>query len=260
METHRKKPYRAPLPIARKRRTTSLSAALLGSRKRYRTSSRKPAKIAAFNASCLTTGVKLVRTTPMQKQAALFVPAIITGMLTFGTINTAIKKVMYQTEGRNIAGGYEPYAKPWWCTLIMFLGELMCLFVYWIIKASRRGNISPNDKYIRRDPTGGMGYPRFCVLVVLLALCDLLQTTMTGIGLIYCPASITQILRGFLIVFVLGASRIFLRRIPRMFQLFGVCMALGGLIYVGVNAMLNANNTGTTVGGIALGIMLTLTA
>ena len=91
---------------------------------------------------------------------------IITGMLTFGTINTVVKKIMYQTDGINIDGTYEEYAKPWWCTLIMFLGEAMCLVAYYCIKCSRKGVISPDDKYIRVDPTGGMGWKHFLILVL----------------------------------------------------------------------------------------------
>ncbi|CAL6016780.1 EamA-like_transporter family protein [Hexamita inflata] len=189
-----------------------------------------------------------------------FQALIITGMLSFGTINTVVKKIMYQTDGKNIDGGMEPYAKPWWCTLIMFMGEAMCLVAYYCIKASRKGVYAPDDKYIRQDPTGGMGYKNFLLLVLLLSTCDLLQTTLTGIGLLYCPASITQILRGFLIVFVLGSARIFLKRIPKTFHLFGVCSALVGLIFVGINALLNAKNENSGIGGIVLGICLTLTA
>ena len=120
-----------------------------------------------------------------------FAAMIITGMLTFGTINTVVKKIMYDSDGKNIDGTFEAYKKPWWCTLIMFLGESMCLVVYYIIKASRKGDIKPDDKYIRKDPTSGMGYMRFCALVTLLSTCDLIQTTLTGIGLLWCPASIT---------------------------------------------------------------------
>lgn len=185
---------------------------------------------------------------------------IILGMLGFGTINTVSKKIMYQTDGKTIDGNEEPYAKPWWCTLIMFLGETMCLIVYYIIKCTRRGNIAPDDKYVRTDPTSGLGYKRFVGLAFILSSCDLLQTTLTGIGLVYCPASITQILRGFLIVFVLTAARIFLKRIPKTYQLFGVCSSLIGLIYVGINAVLNTSQTSTSAGGVILGIFLTLFA
>lgn len=73
----------------------------------------------------------------------------------------------------------------------MFCGESMSLIAYFIIKATRRGNIKEDDKYIRKDPTSGLGYGRLCLLVLVLSTCDLLQTTLTGIGLIYCPASIT---------------------------------------------------------------------
>ena len=104
-------------------------------------------------------------------------------MLSFGTINMVIKKIMYQTDGKNIDGTLEAFAKPWWSTLIMFLGESMSLVMYFIIKCSRKGKIELDDKYVKTDPTSGMGHLKFCLLVLLLSMCDLLSTTLTGIGL-----------------------------------------------------------------------------
>ena len=67
--------------------------------------------------------------------------ALISGcMLTFGTINTVSKKIMYQTDGINIQGSYEAYAKPWLCTFIMFLGEACCLAAFFIIRMYKRSS------------------------------------------------------------------------------------------------------------------------
>ena len=124
--------------------------------------------------------------------------------LTFGTINTVAKKIMYQTSGLNMFGGWEAYSKPWWTTLFMFFGEAMCLLIYYIIYWSQKGVVKQDDKYLKEDPTGGMGFKRFIPLVFILAACDLTATSLIGVGLLYCSASITQILRSFLIVFVMG--------------------------------------------------------
>ncbi|KAH0571027.1 EamA-like transporter family protein [Spironucleus salmonicida] len=173
---------------------------------------------------------------------------IIISMLASGTVNTVVKKIMYQTEGYNIQLETQLYTTPWWCTLIMFFGESLCLIAFYISKKESKIN-----------PTGKLSYPKFIIMITLLATCDLLQTTLTGIGLLYCPASITQILRGFLIVLVMVSARIFLKRVPSTHQLFGVCMACVGLIFVGISAVMNEGSTGG-ISGIILGICLTLVA
>lgn len=61
-------------------------------------------------------------------------------------------------------------------------------------------------------------------------------------------------------MFVLGAARIFLKRVPKTYQLFGVTCSLIGLIFVGINAILNAGSLDVEVGNIVLGICITLFA
>jgi len=202
-------------------------------------------------------------------------------MLGTGSINTVSKKVMYQTNGTNIEGTYELYKKPWLCTLVMFSGESMCMLIfyafslYYKMTKNRPQEIEeelidkgPQIVFVSReetesDPTGGLGW-RFPLYVTLFSACDLLSTTLTGIGLVYCNASVIQILRGFVIVFTMLNAWFFLGRKPKLNQVVGVCFAIFGLIMVGSSAVLNdyskSGSKSSSVGDTVFGICLTLSA
>ena len=200
-------------------------------------------------------------------------------MLGTGSINTVSKKIMYQTNGTNIEGKTELYRKPWLCTLVMFSGESMCMLIFFAFsiyyKYSTKTlkveeNLQSTESKIvfvsreetEGDPTGGLGW-KFPLYVTLFSACDLLSTTLTGIGLVYCNASVIQILRGFVIVFTMFTSWLFLDRKPKFHQVIGVLFAIFGLILVGSSAVLNDYSKGSESKNIwdtLFGIGLTLTA
>lgn len=184
-------------------------------------------------------------------------------MLSTGSLNTISKKVMYQTDGTNIDGDKEKYQKPWLCTLVMFCGESMCMIFFYLFALYFRCTKKPSDQTntpilisdtndktapakiqfvtreeTERDPTGGLRW-KFPFFVTLFAGCDLLSTTLTGIGLVFCNASIVQMLRGFVIVFTMLFAWLFLHRKPKIYQVVGVLFALSGLVMVGGSAVAN---------------------
>ena len=118
----------------------------------------------------------------------------------------------------------------------MFLGEAINLVIYQIFKYFNSQQVK--DLFVKDDPTGGMGYKRLFLLTTTLSICDLIATYLKGVGLLYCSASITQILRSFLIVIVFAFSGVFLKRQPRTYQLFGVIAAIFGLTFIGISAVL----------------------
>ncbi|KAK8875735.1 hypothetical protein M9Y10_005910 [Tritrichomonas musculus] len=216
-----------------------------------------------------------------------------------GSLNTITNKILYQSKGVNMKGDYQYYDRPWLNTFIMFFGEFICLIIYGIIsfffhvvppKISDQStesdvNMSPEEKErleqerierekytfisreeVMRNPTGGLGF-KYPLYILLFGACDLGATTLMGIGLTLCNASIIQIVRGFVIVFTLLMSWLFLKRKPVCHQLLGVLFAVLGLIIVGISAICNTyfgNETGSTgskktsPANTALGIGLTL--
>ncbi|EAY03123.1 hypothetical protein TVAG_328950 [Trichomonas vaginalis G3] len=186
--------------------------------------------------------------------AAVVVAAV---MLGTGTINTVTNKIMYQTHATTITGESMAYDKPWLCTVVMFIGEFMCMIffgcfcLYFYLtkpkedsekhdsssEEKEKTEEEPKVQFVTREeathnPTGGLNwkYPPF---VFLFSSCDLISTTLTGIGLVYCDASIISILRGFIIVFTLLFSWPFLGAKPTLNQVAGVLFAVLGLCLVG---------------------------
>lgn len=211
-------------------------------------------------------------------------------MLSTGSLNTISKKIMYQTEGWTIDPEVrQKYQRPWFCTFIMFCGEAMCMLFFYLFalyykwsdrkktEYSPKGQISDmtsvaegqSDKVVfvsreevKGDPTGGLGW-RFPLYAALFASCDLMATSLTGIGLMYCNASVVQILRGFVIVFTMLFAWAFLKRKPKFVQVLGVLFAICGLVLVGVSAIMIEKDAAKTEAGHSvadtiLGLGLTL--
>ncbi|OHT04967.1 hypothetical protein TRFO_27410 [Tritrichomonas foetus] len=217
-------------------------------------------------------------------------------MLSTGSLNTVSKKIMYQTNGTTIDGipPEEPYQKPWLCTFVMFCGESMCMVFFYLFalyykckKMSRAKadqdfsrsqtqsiaseindeNLAknPNEKKIvfvsqeetEGDPTGGLKW-RFPFYAALFASCDLLSTSLTGIGLTLVAASVVQILRGFVIVITMFFAWIFLKRKPKVTQVLGVIFAVLGLGMVGTSAVLGDKSEQHPIHDTLKGIGLTI--
>ncbi|EAY05714.1 hypothetical protein TVAG_005580 [Trichomonas vaginalis G3] len=203
-------------------------------------------------------------------------------ILCTGACNSIVSKLLYQTDGKTFDGTIKYFEKPWLLTAVMFLGEFFCLIIYgisWLIfrctkKEEEEENSldsmsqeedPKNDKIIfiaredvEGDPTSGLKW-KYPLYVLLFAACDLISTTMMSIGLVYCNASVIQIIRGMVIVFTLLFSWAFLGRKPNLFHVTGVLFALVGLVLVGVSAVMS-DDSGTTKfqGKSLLGIGLTL--
>lgn len=78
----------------------------------------------------------------------------------------------------------------------------------------------------------------FQPVLLIPTLCDLLGTTLAGIGLLYVYASTWQMLRGSIIIFTGGFSVVFLKRRLRPYHYVGMTVVLVGLVMVGLASML----------------------
>lgn len=74
---------------------------------------------------------------------------------------------------------------------------------------------------------------RSLFLLALPSTCDILGTTLVNVGLIMVPASIYQMVRGFLVVFVGLFSVTFLKRKLTMSQWMGLFLVVLGVSLVG---------------------------
>ena len=207
---------------------------------------------------------------------------LITVFLGTGSLNTITTKLIFQSNGITITGETAKFNAEWFSTFMMFCGEFLCLFLYGFLRLiykcciapKRQANedIKPNQvesklslitaDELTRNPTGGLGW-KYVLYVTLFGALDMSGTTLNYIGYNHCDASIIQIIRGFVIVFVMIVSRIILKVKPVIFQYVGVAFLFLGLILVGVSAVLNAMKTSDFAGeggvvGVIEGIGLTL--
>ena len=101
--------------------------------------------------------------------------------------------------------------------------------------------------------------------MLIPAFCDLIGTTLSGIGLLYIQASIWQLLRGSVIIFTGILSKIFLKRKLYKHHYIGMFVVILGLIFVGYAGLKvndkqglkvnNPNNPNSTLIGMILVIL-----
>jgi drug/metabolite transporter (DMT)-like permease len=172
---------------------------------------------------------------------------LVVGMLLTGTINTVSKKMGYQTCSKGLDSvpdtddntkgchpGERLFAKPWSGTLIMFLGEAMCMCVFGF-KAWRNRSARRTQAEIEENPPVTLSSGLVCLLP---AICDLCGTTISGVGLLFTPASIFQMLRGSIIIFTAIFSVLFLKRKVFGYQWLGIGITVVGITLVGLSSMM----------------------
>ena len=95
---------------------------------------------------------------------------------------------------------------------------------------------------------------------MLPTLCDLLGTTLSGIGLLWVPASIWQMLRGSIIIFAGCLSVLFLKRTLGAQKWAGIAVTAVGLCMVGLSSLLGGAGGGVPPAKLALGVFLVVIA
>ncbi|CAH8574449.1 unnamed protein product, partial [Dicrocoelium dendriticum] len=192
------------------------------------------------------------------------------GMLLTGTINTVSRKIQLECTARgyfnhsaNDTRTEHAFNKPWFQTLLMFLGEILCIFVFFILRHKRRVKLRNGFVYqaLNSSVPGSLGSfdaPLFNWFFFIPASCDLLGSSLAGIGLLFVDASIWQMMRGSLIVFAGLLSIGFLRRRLSPHHWFGMFCTVIGLALVGTKSVFSTHSINHTAAQSALGVTLVL--
>ncbi|KAA0183634.1 Solute carrier family 35 member F6 [Fasciolopsis buskii] len=203
-------------------------------------------------------------------------------MLLAGTTNTVTRKMCLDSSApglkNNSANGTRTvhlYNKPWFQTFTMFLGEIQCFIVFFILQllVVCRGSETTHQKICYPNCHCSRGSKLDCVgllkrtlhwVFLLLSCCDLLATIISGIGLLYIDASIWQMMRGSLIIFSGLISVIFLRRKLQPFHWTGMLVTVFGLVLVGSKSVFgnetNKHNSLQAAIGVTLVLLGALTS
>lgn len=189
------------------------------------------------------------------------------GMLLTGTINTVSRKLQLECTARgffnhsaNDTRTEHAFNKPWFQTLLMFLGEILCIFGFFILRYRRRMRLREETVYqpLNSRGVGSFYGPLFDWFLIIPSSCDLLGSSLAGIGLLFVDASIWQMMRGSLIVFAGLLSVTFLRRRLSVHHWFGMFCTVVGLALVGTKSVFSAHSVSHTAAQSVLGIALVL--
>ncbi|TPP67649.1 Solute carrier family 35 member F6 [Fasciola gigantica] len=197
-------------------------------------------------------------------------------MLLAGTTNTITRKMCFDSSAAGVANKsangtrtIHPYNKPWFQTFTMFIGEIQCFVVFFIIRLCNvqqeiNSSYQKNASLKLRYPYHFMPYCTKLLkrtlhwIFLVLSCCDLLATIISGIGLLYIDASIWQMMRGSLIIFAGLISVVFLRRKLQPFHWTGMFITMLGLVLVGSKSIFGNETNKHSPLQSALGVTLVL--
>ncbi|XP_052285284.1 solute carrier family 35 member F6-like isoform X2 [Dreissena polymorpha] len=179
-------------------------------------------------------------------------------MVVTGSINTLSTKWADSSEAVNLDGQKQPFNHPFLQAVGMFMGELLCLFVFGIRKCMRRNHEVANAD----DAHAPRNYNPLIFLPA--AICDMLGTSIMYIGLNLTYASSFQMLRGAVIIFTALLSVAFLGRVIQRHMWVGMLTVLTGLLLVGLSDILfkdsGSSNSNTNTNGVIAGDLLIILA
>ncbi|KAG6123575.1 hypothetical protein E4U13_003819 [Claviceps humidiphila] len=189
----------------------------------------------------------------MASQAA--VPFLVAMMLLTGVCNTLLSKYQDNQCVRDCDSEHPKlFEQPVLQTAQMFAGEMGCWLIIALMAAYRRltSRASPAEpgyhavattdvvddedsnltKFGVDEPSVLRGYR--VMLLALPAICDICGTTLMNVGLLLVAASIFQMTRGALVLFVGVFSVVFLGRHLHLFQWLSLVGVVSGVALVGL--------------------------
>lgn len=156
-------------------------------------------------------------------QATQSLAPLVVVMLISGTCNTILMKYLCRQQAP--IGPGEPaqnFDFPFFQTLLMMVGEFMCLAVFAVQPAEQK--VLP------------VAFKPWIMLIPVS--CDWTATTLVNAAYMMIPASTIQMCRGCVVMFTCAFSVIFLGRKQQPFHYFGVSLVALGITIVSLEAVL----------------------
>ena len=209
----------------------------------------------------------------------------LTLLLFSGTASNIIAKLLYSVSAPGLDGDeLKPFAKPWFSTLLMFLGMALCLPCSWLFEkftqfsfsntdsrssSSARGDeetpllLSPQDDQQDRDRDEEEGEEEESALaisgkgawrqrygaIIFPTLFDLVASALLSVGLLFITASLYQMMRGTEIIFTAILSILLLHRHLNTQNMTGLLLCTLGLVLVGYSGLLSSREPQQHGGG-----------
>jgi drug/metabolite transporter (DMT)-like permease len=143
-------------------------------------------------------------------------------MLITGACNTLLMKFMcLQVASPGVGLATRAFDFPFFQTMLMMLGELLCLGAFTLTSASK---------------TARPDFPKW--IMVLPVICDWSATTLVNAAYVILPASTIQMCRGCIVLFTCLFSVVFLGRRQEIYHYVGVVLVAIGITIVSLQALL----------------------
>jgi drug/metabolite transporter (DMT)-like permease len=150
-------------------------------------------------------------------------------MLFTGACNTLLMKFLVMQVASPTAGAaVKPFDYPFFQTMLMMLGELMCLGAYFHSAGSQKVENANFPMWIMAIPV----------------TCDWTATTLVNAAYVILPASTIQMCRGCIVIFTCLFSVIFLGRRQQPFHYVGVALVALGITIVSMQALFEPSGPG----------------
>ena len=143
----------------------------------------------------------------------------------------------------------------------MFFGEMLCLPVYFCIVRSRNKDESPSSPNTRLAEKIKLKQTNNPFILGCPAFLDFFGSTIMFVALALVPASIYQMMRGFIVVIACFFSILLLKKKYFRHHWLGVILVTGGIIMVGIAAAIwGKPEKGKGGSSIIVGIILLIVA
>jgi len=147
-------------------------------------------------------------------------------MLISGACNTLLMKFMVMQKVPLTPGGVgEGFDQPYFQTLLMMVGEFLCLIAYY---TSTKGG-DPNVNFAEVPKS----------IFAVACLFDWTATTLVNMAYMCLPASIIQMTRGAIVIFTCLLSVLFLGRRQYRYHIAGVALVAAGITLVSLSTFIN---------------------
>lgn len=185
----------------------------------------------------------------MQATARIFLLTLVVGCIVTGCLNSLFTKYQDNQCVKNCedpnSDTHKTYQQPAIQTLQMFIGELGCFIVYYLMYRSNMFTFK-SDGY---RPIDGEGVEPFTlplkssIKFAIPAVCDMLGTLLLNMGLIFIPVSIYQMIRGSIVLFVAFLSVVFLKRKITKLEWISLVIITLGITLVGLSGSQNSSSS-----------------
>ena len=162
-----------------------------------------------------------------------FIYSFMIASLIFGTLNTIVGKAMDLTKSNG-----HTFNHPYFQTAGMFLGEILCLFYYFVYRKLNKQSLPVQEPLTSVPPKTDCLSKMGKFVFIIPSFFDFTASTLSFLGLVLSAPSVYQMLRGFIMVVVALYSIIFLKIKLFRHQILGVFFAFIGVCLVGLASVL----------------------